>query len=101
MTTGFTLGIETEVDPDDPAATMEIVNFGVVPKADRTEEGGPRRRTDMDRPVVLVLYVVAMVAVIVAEDVAFFRDFAWDRLIANVGTVLLFAAFYLRFLRSP
>ncbi len=47
----------------------------------------------------LVLYVVALVVVIVAVDIAFFRDRFWERLIANIGIVLLFAAFYLRFLR--
>jgi hypothetical protein len=44
------------------------------------------------------LYVVAMVAVVVAVDVLFFRGHFWERLAANVGIVLVFAAFYLRFL---
>jgi hypothetical protein len=43
--------------------------------------------------------VAAMVAVIVAVDVLFFRDRSWERLIANIGIVLVFAAFCLRFLR--
>jgi len=47
----------------------------------------------------IVLYVVALGAVIVAIDLAFFRDRFWERLIANIGIVLVFAAFYLRFLR--
>jgi hypothetical protein len=42
-----------------------------------------------------------MVAVIVGVDVGFFRNRFWERLIANVGIVLVFAAFYLRFLRHP
>jgi len=45
-----------------------------------------------------VLYASAMVAVIIGVDIAFFRDRFWERLIANAGIVLLFAAFYLRFL---
>jgi hypothetical protein len=45
--------------------------------------------------------VVAMVAVIVGVDFAFFINRFWERLTANVGIVLVFAAFYLRFLRSP
>ncbi len=53
----------------------------------------------MDRSLVLLLYVAAMVAVIIGEDLAFFRGLFWERLIANVGTVFVFAAFYLRFLR--
>lgn len=48
-----------------------------------------------------VLYVVAMTAVIVGVDIAFFRNRFLERLLANVGIVLVFAAFYLRFLRHP
>ena len=55
----------------------------------------------MGRQVGAVLYVVAMVAVIVSADFAFFRNRFWERLIANIGIVLVFAAFYLRFLRRP
>jgi uncharacterized membrane protein len=54
---------------------------------------GPMRIT-------LVLFVVAMIAVIVGLDVAFFRDRFWERLLINVGIVLVFAAFYLRFLQQ-
>jgi uncharacterized membrane protein len=53
------------------------------------------------RSLVIALYVAAMIAVIVGVDVAFFRNRFWERLIANVGIVLLFGAFYLRFLRHP
>jgi hypothetical protein len=55
----------------------------------------------MDRQVAIVLYVVAMAAVIVCVDVGFFRNRFWERLAANIGIVLLFAAFYFRFLRRP
>lgn len=48
--------------------------------------------------IAVVLYVVAMVAVIVGIDFAFFRNRFWERLIVNIGIVLVFAAFYLRFL---
>jgi hypothetical protein len=44
------------------------------------------------------LYVVSMVAVIVAVDVLFFRGRFWLRLAANVVMVLIFAILYLRFL---
>ena len=47
------------------------------------------------------LYVVMMVAVIVAIDLLFFRNRFWPRLSANVAVVLVFAAFYFRFLRRP
>jgi hypothetical protein len=53
------------------------------------------------RQVAVALYVVAMVAVIVGVDFAFFRNRFWERLIANIGIVLVFAAFYLRFFRRP
>ena len=50
------------------------------------------------RPGALVLYAVAMVAVIVGVDLMFFRNLVWGRLMVNIGIVLVFAAFYLRFL---
>jgi len=56
---------------------------------------------EMNRQVAAVLYVVAMVAVIVGVDFAFFRNRFWERLAANIGVVLAFAAFYWRFLRRP
>ena len=49
----------------------------------------------------VVLYIVAMAVVIVAVDVLFFRNRFWERLTANIGIVLVFAAFYMRFLRRP
>lgn len=55
----------------------------------------------MGRLAIVVLYVLTMVAVVVAVDVLFFRHHIWLRLIANVGIVLVFAAFYLRFLKHP
>ncbi len=50
---------------------------------------------------VKLIYVVAMAAVIVGVDFVFFRNRLWERLTANIGIVLVFAAFYLRFLRRP
>lgn len=48
-----------------------------------------------------VLYAVLMVAVIVGIDLLFFRGRPWERLMANIGTVLVFGAFYLRLLQRP
>jgi hypothetical protein len=45
----------------------------------------------------VVLYVLALVAVVVGVDVLFFRHHFLERLIANVGIVLVFVAFYLTF----
>jgi protein-S-isoprenylcysteine O-methyltransferase Ste14 len=53
------------------------------------------------RQTAVVLYVLALVAVVVGVDVLFFRHNFWPRLIVNVGIVLVFAAFYLRFLKRP
>jgi uncharacterized protein (DUF983 family) len=55
----------------------------------------------MGRQVAVVLYVVAMIAVIVGVDFAFFRNRFWERLIVNIGIVLVLGAFYLRFLKGP
>lgn len=48
-----------------------------------------------------VIYGLVMVAVIVGMDILFFRNHIWERLMANIGTVLLFGAFALRFLKTP
>jgi len=46
-----------------------------------------------------VLYLVLLIATVVAVDVLFFRNQFWERLAANIGIVLIFAAFYFRFLK--
>lgn len=45
--------------------------------------------------------VMVMAVVIVGVDIAFFRNHTGARLMANVGIVLVFAAFYLRFFGPP
>jgi hypothetical protein len=55
----------------------------------------------MGRNVAVMVYVLALVAVVVAVDVLFFRNRFWQRLMVNVGIFLVFAAFYLRFLKRP
>jgi hypothetical protein len=45
----------------------------------------------------VVLYVVALILVVVGVDILFFRHYVWARLLVNVGVVMVFAAFYLRF----
>ncbi len=45
-------------------------------------------------------YVVLLVVVVAGVDVLFFRNRFWERLLANIGIVLVFAAFALRFLRK-
>jgi hypothetical protein len=55
----------------------------------------------MGRQAAVVLCVIALVTVVVGVDVLFFRNRFWERLMANVGIVLVFAAFGLRFLKRP
>ena len=55
----------------------------------------------MGSRIAVVLYVMAMVAVIVGVDFVFFRNRFWERLIVNIGIVLVFGAFYSRFLMPP
>jgi hypothetical protein len=55
----------------------------------------------MSKQVAGVVYVVTMVAVIVGVDFLFFRNRFWERLTVNIGIVLVFVAFYFRFLRRP
>jgi hypothetical protein len=47
----------------------------------------------------VVLYVLALVAVVVGVDILVFRHHFWERLMVNVGIVLVFLAFGLRFLK--
>jgi type IV secretory pathway VirB2 component (pilin) len=54
----------------------------------------------MTRNMSVVLYVVVLIAVVVGVDLLFFRNRFWERLMANIGIVLVFAAFYLRFLNN-
>lgn len=55
----------------------------------------------MGRHAAIALYVLALIAVVVGVDILFFRHHFWARLIVNIGIVLVFAAFYLRFLKRP
>ena len=45
--------------------------------------------------------MLAMVVVVVGVDVLFFRHLFWERLIVNVGIVLVFVVFYFGFLKRP
>jgi hypothetical protein len=53
----------------------------------------------MGRQPGIVLYVLALVTVVVGVDVLCFTHRFWERLIVNVGIVLVFGALYLRFLK--
>jgi hypothetical protein len=51
------------------------------------------------RQAAVVLYVLAMVAVVVGVDVLFLRHHLWLRLTVNIAIVLVFGAFYLWFIK--
>jgi type IV secretory pathway VirB2 component (pilin) len=55
----------------------------------------------MTHPKATAPYVVVMIVVIIAVDVLFFKNRFWERLAVNVGIVLVFGAFYFRFLNRP
>jgi hypothetical protein len=57
------------------------------------------RSSAMGKQAAVALYVLAMAALVVGVDVLIFRNHFWQRLTANVGIVLVFAAFYFRFLQ--
>jgi membrane protein YdbS with pleckstrin-like domain len=53
----------------------------------------------MGKSTIIIIYVLLMVAVVVAADLLFFRHRFRERLIANIAIVLAFLVFYLIFLR--
>jgi hypothetical protein len=55
----------------------------------------------MTKSMFVGLYVAVLIAVVVSVDLLFFRNRFWERMTVNVGVVLVFAAFYLRFLKNP
>ena len=48
-----------------------------------------------------VLYILLLIAVVVGVDFLFFKNHFWERLTVNIGIVLVFVAFYFRFLKRP
>jgi uncharacterized membrane protein len=53
-------------------------------------------RIEMTRNIYHVLFILITIAVVVSVDLLFFKKLFWERLMANIGIVLVFAAFYLR-----
>jgi hypothetical protein len=60
-----------------------------------------RAEIEMTRNTFAVLYVLVMIATIVGVDFLFFKNQFWLRLAVNIGIVLVFAAFYFRFVKGP
>lgn len=48
-----------------------------------------------------ILYVLLMAVTIVVVDFLIFRNRFWERLMVNIGIVLVYIAFFLRFLKRP
>ena len=57
-------------------------------------------RFEITRNMAVLLYVLVLIAVIVGVDLLFFKNRFWERLIVNIGIVLVFAAFYWTFLKN-
>ena len=55
----------------------------------------------MTRNMFGVLYAVVMIVVVVSVDLLFFKNRFWERLTVNIGVILVFAAFFWRFLKNP
>jgi hypothetical protein len=60
-----------------------------------------QRGPEMGSQTSTVLYIVLLIATVVAVDVFFFRNQFWPRLTVNIGILLVFSAFYFRFLKRP
>jgi len=58
-------------------------------------------KESVGRSVARVLCALALIAVVVTVDILFFRHNAAERWIANVGIVLVFAAFGFLIFRRP
>jgi hypothetical protein len=54
----------------------------------------------MHKNIYVVIFVVVLIVVIVSVDLLFFRHHFLERLMSNIGIVLVFAAFGLRFLKK-
>ena len=47
----------------------------------------------------IIIFLVATVITVVAVDVLVFRHYFWQRLMSNIGIVLIYIALYMRFLK--
>ena len=54
----------------------------------------------MTRNMSVALYCVVLIAVVVSVDLLFLKNRFWERLIVNISIVLVFATFYLIFLKG-
>ena len=80
------------LDACKPFYSSAIRNFIAVERGKRVNE--------MPRNIYVVVCVLVLIAVVVGVDLLFFKNRLWERLMVNIGLVLVFAAFYLRFLKN-
>lgn len=55
----------------------------------------------MRRQMTTVPYILLLIVVVIAVDILFFKGRFWERLAANIGIVMVFLAFYFRYLKHP
>lgn len=53
----------------------------------------------MGNHTITVFYALLLISVVITVDVLFFNNHFWERLAVNVGIVLVFGAFYFRFVK--
>lgn len=53
----------------------------------------------VNRTLANTLYIGLMISTIVLVDFSFFKNHTWPRLAVNVGMVMIFGAFYYRFMK--
>lgn len=56
-------------------------------------------KVKMSKTIINIIYVLAMITTVVTVDILFFRDHFWERLMSNIGIILIYVAFYLAFFR--
>ena len=54
----------------------------------------------MSKNAIIVIYVLAMIVTVVIIDLLFFKHLFRERLLANIGIVLVYTAFYLAVLKN-
>lgn len=55
----------------------------------------------MTKDILLMLYILGLIVVVVTVDFLFFRNRFWERLMVNLGIVLVFWTFYWKVLKTP
>lgn len=53
----------------------------------------------MERSLLIIILIILMVAIIVSVDILIFRHYFYERLIANIGIVMVFMAFAFRYFK--